>query len=337
MNDKILLFEKHLKEEERADNTINKYLHDIKEFYEWFRLVGAKLCEPACTGEFHESACMGELHEPSIMKETLLNYKEHLKKSKLKVSSINSKISSLNAYFAFAENESLKLKVLKCQKSLFGSKEKELTKYEFNKLYNATRNDERLRLLVETISKTGLRVSEVKYITVDAIKKRKAEIDNKGKIRTILIPRKLCIKLLDYHRHKNISRIRGSSNCIGKLCELANMGGVPIKCTDELHEPACMGELYEPIFTTRKGTPLDRKQIWQMLKKLADKAGVSREKVFPHNLRHLFAREFYRQTHDIVKLASILGHSSIETTRIYTKETEDECRIDIEKLDILRE
>ena len=311
MNDKIIQFEKQLKEEEKAENTINKYLHDIKEFYSWLKLVGVKLCEPDCMGELHESACMGEFYEPHITKETLLNYKEYLKMSNLKVSSINSKISSINAYFAFSENESLKLKVLKCQKSLFGSKEKELTKNEFNKLYNATRNDERLRLLIETISKTGIRVSEVRYITVDAIKKGKAEIDNKGKIRTILIPRKLCIKLLDYHRRNRVSRIGGLSNRTG--------------------------ELYEPIFITRNGTPLDRKQIWQMLKNLADKAGVSREKVFPHNLRHLFAREFYRQTHDIVKLASILGHSSIETTRIYTKETEDECRIELERLSFVRD
>lgn len=304
MNDKILLFEKHLKEAEKAGSTINKYLHDIKEFHNWLNLVGAKLCEPVCTGE---------LYEPHITKESLLSYKEHLKKSNLKVSSINSKISSLNAYFSYIENESLKLKVLKCQKSLFGSKEKEFTKDEFNKLYNAARNDERLKLLIETISKTGIRVSEVKYITVDAIKKGKAEIDNKGKIRTILIPRKLCIKLLDYHRKKVISRR-------GEHCE-----------------HTCTGELYEPIFTTRNGTPLDRKQIWQMLKNLAEKAGVPKEKVFPHNLRHLFAREFYRQTHDIVKLASILGHSSIETTRIYTKETEDECRKELEKINFVRD
>ena len=303
MNDKIKLFEMHLKEEEKAENTINKYLHDIKEFYNWFKLVGAKL------------------GKPHITKETLLDYKEYLKKSKLKVSSINSKISSLNSYFTYTENESLKLKVLKCQKSLFGIKEKELTTSELKKLYNATRNDERLKLLIETISKTGIRVSEVQYITVGALKKGKAEIDNKGKIRTILIPRKLCVKLFDYHRHKHIS-------CIG----------VPSNCMGELHDPkSCTGELYEPIFTTRNGTPLDRKQIWQMMKNLADKAGVPRGKVFPHNLRHLFAREFYRQTHDIVKLASILGHTSIETTRIYTKETEDECRIYIEKIEILRE
>ena len=154
------------------------------------------------------------------------------------------------------------------------------------------------------------------------MKKGKVEVENKGKMRTILIPRKLCIKLLDYNRkikYLHTGKIYRSS-CIGKM-----------------QEPSCTGELYEPIFTTRNGTPIGRKQIWQMMKDLAEKAGVPKEKVFPHNLRHLFAREFYKQTYDIVKLASILGHSSIETTRIYTKETEDECRIDIEELEILRE
>ena len=290
MNDKIKLFERHLKEEEKAKSTINKYLHDIKEFYDWFRLVGAKLCEPIC---------MGELYEPHITKEDLLNYKEYLKKSKLKVSSINSKISSLNAYFVYTENESLKLKVLKCQKSLFGSKEKELTKHEFNKLYEAAKNNIRLKYLIETIAKIGVRVSEVQFITVESIELGKAIVDNKGKIRTILISRKLCKSLKDYCKKQNI-----------------NTG---------------------PVFLTKNKIPLDRKQIWQMMKNLADKAGVPKEKVFPHNLRHLFAREFYKQTHDIVKLASILGHSSIETTRIYTKETEDECRESLEIMEILKE
>ena len=267
MNDKIKLFERHLKEDEKAENTINKYLRDIKEFYEW-------------NGNSND-----------VTKDDLLDYKEHLKKSKLKVSSINSKISSLNAYFTYTENESLKLKVLKCQKSLFGSKEKELTKYEFNKLYEAAKNNSRL--------KTGARVSEVKFITVESIEIGKAIVDNKGKIRTILIPRKLCKKLKDYCKKQHI-----------------NTG---------------------PIFLTKNGKPIDRKRIWQMMKDLADRAGVEKVKVFPHNLRHLFAREFYNQTHDIVKLASILGHSSIETTRIYTKETEDECRQELEKLDFVRD
>ncbi len=275
MNEKVKMFERHLKEEEKADNTIDKYVRDISEFYEWY----------------------GE--NDIVTKDVLLAYKEYLKRIKLKVSTINSKISSLNAYFTYTENESLKLKVLKCQKSLFGSKEKELTKYEFNKLYEAAKNNNRLKYLIETIAKTGARVSEVKFITVESIEIGKAIVDNKGKIRTILIPRKLCKKLKDYSKKQSI-----------------NTG---------------------PIFLTKNMEPIDRKQMWQMMKDLADKAGVPKEKVFPHNLRHLFAREFYKQTHDIVKLASILEHSSIETTRIYTKETEDECRIEIEKLEILRE
>ena len=275
MNDKIKLFERHLKEDEKAENTISKYLRDIKEFYEW-------------NGNSND-----------VTKDDLLDYKEHLKKSKIKVSSINSKISSLNAYFTYTENESLKLKVLKCQKSLFGSKEKELTKYEFNKLYEAAKNNSRFKYLIETIAKTGARVSEVQFITVESIEVGKAIVDNKGKIRTILIPRKLCKKLKDYCKKQNI-----------------NTG---------------------PIFLTKNKKPLDRKHIWQMMKDLANKAGVPKLKVFPHNLRHLFAREFYKQTHDIVKLASILGHSSIETTRIYTKETEDECRQELEKMDFVRD
>lgn len=277
MNDKIKIFERHLKEEEKAENTINKYIRDINEFYEWHELIRGNACEALVT------------------KDVLLDYKEHLKKSKLKVSTINSKISSLNAYFTYTENEALKLKVLKCQKSLFGSKEKELTKQEYKRLYEACKNNEKLRHIVETIVKTGVRVSEVEFITYESLNIGKAIVDNKGKIRTIIIPRKLCVILKDYCRKISI-----------------NTG---------------------PIFLTRNGTPVDRKQIWQMMKNLADKAEVPKEKVFPHNLRHLFAREFYKATHDIVKLASLLGHSSIETTRIYTKETEDECRDDLEKLD----
>lgn len=212
MNDKMKLFERHLKEDEKAENTINKYLRDIKEFYEW-------------NGNSND-----------VTKDDLLDYKEYLKKSSLKVSSINSKISSLNAYLTYTENESLKLKVFKCQKSLFGSKEKELTKYEFNKLYEAAKNNIRLKYLIETIAKTGARVSEIKFITVESIEIGKAIVDNKGKIRTILIPRKLCKKLEDYCKKQSI-----------------NTG---------------------PIFLTKSMEPIDRKQIWQMMKDLADKTGA---------------------------------------------------------------
>ena len=252
----------------------------------------------------------------------MLNYKEYLKKSKLKISSINSKISSLNAYLKYNNQESLILKLIKNQKLLFGSKEKELTKYEFNKLYEVSKTNKRLMLLIETIAKTGIRVSEVKYITVESLDQGKAIVNNKGKCRIILIPHKLCLKLKEYAKYcrgeAERARCRDNvKNCTGK--------GLPSL------------NLNNSIFLTKNGNPLDRKQIWQMLKKLAKNAGIPKEKIFPHNFRHFFAREFYKQTHDIVKLSSILGHNCIETTRIYTVETEDECRKHIEKLLILNE
>lgn len=290
MNNKIKMYKIHLIGEERSKNTIDKYVKDIKKFFEWHR------------------------SDEVVCKEVLLEYKNYLLKSNYKITSINSKISSLNSYFIFNENESLKMKYIKCQKSLFGCKEKELIINEYKRLYDACRGDVRLKLILETISKTGIRVSELKYITYDAVKNGKAEIYNKGKIRTILLPRKLCIKLLDYYRRELKTY----------MCE-------------RLRSPHFLSEaLTNSIFLTRNGTPLGRKHIWQMMKNLAIKANVDPQKVFPHNLRHLFAREFYKQTKDIVKLSCILGHSSIETTRIYTKDTEDECRNVLDRIMILR-
>ena len=167
MNEKIKEFENYLKTEERADNTIKKYLRDIKEFYNWFLSDNPK------------KSCIGGHHQPDVTKAILLDYKERLKNSKLKVSSINSKISSLNAFFTYTENESLKIKVLKCQKSLFGSKEKELTRHEFNKLYDASKNNIRLKYIIETIVKTGIRVSEIQYITKETLDVGKTVVDDK--------------------------------------------------------------------------------------------------------------------------------------------------------------
>ena len=303
MEEKLIMFEKYLKEEERAENTIEKYVRDIKEFNNWL------IAEP-------------KNKEMGVTKAILLNYKEYLKKSNLKISSINSKISSLNAYLKYNNQESLILKLIKNQKLLFGSKEKELTKYEFNKLYEVSKTNKRLMLLIETIAKTGIRVSEVKYITVESLDMGKAIVNNKGKCRIILIPQKLCLKLKEYAKY-----------CRGEA--------VRARCRDNIKN--CNGEvlpslnLNNSIFLTKNGKPLDRKQIWQMMKNLAKNAGIPKEKVFPHNFRHFFAREFYKQTHDIIKLSSILGHNCIETTRIYTVETEDECRKHIEKLLILKE
>ena len=303
IEEKIELFEKHLKGEERAENTVLKYLRDVKMFYNWL---------------VNENVLVEEMSsEGNLTKEILISYKEYLKESKLRVSSINSKISSLNAFFKYTGDENLKIKLIKCQKSLFESEGRELTKDDYRKLHGACKNESRLKLIIETIACTGIRVSELKYITRDSLKLGKAIVNNKGKIRVVLLPRKLCIKLIDYCRSSEI-------------CETTSVGA-------DIIRPVVGATHCEPVFVTRNGTPIDRKQIWQMLKNLADKAGVSKEKVFPHNLRHLFAREFYNATHDIVKLASLLGHSSIETTRVYTKETEDECRSTLERIEILIE
>ena len=271
MYNKIEMYKMHLIGEERSKNTIDKYVKDIEKFYEWYR------------------------SDEVVCKEVLLEYKNYLLKSNYKITSINSKISSLNSYFIFNENELLKMKYIKCQKSLFGSKEKELTINEYKRLYDACWCDVRLKLILETISKTGIRVSELKYITYDAVNNGKAEIYNKGKIRTILLPRKLCIKLLDYYRRE--LKIY--------MCERDNRRGERVRSPQLINNMSL-----ESIFKTRNGTPLSRKHIWQMMKDLAIKANVDPQKVFPHNLRHLFAREFYKQTKDIVKLSCILGHSS---------------------------
>ena len=318
MNNKIEMYKMHLIGEERSKNTIDKYVKDIKKFFDWYG------------------------SDEVVSKEVLLEYKKYLLKSNYKITTINSKISSLNSYFTFIENESLKMKYIKCQKSLFGCKDKELTINEYKRLYDACRGDVRLKLILETISKTGIRVSELKYITYDAVNNGKSEIYNKGKIRTILLPRKLCIKLLDYYKRElktymcepKTFKVKDGNNS----GERDNRSGErDDRRGERLRSPHFLSEaLTNSIFLTRNGTPLSRKHIWQMMKNLAIKANVDPQKVFPHNLRHLFAREFYKQTKDIVKLSCILGHSSIETTRIYTKDTEDECRNVLDRIMILK-
>ena len=167
------------------------------------------------------------------------------------------------------------------QRRLFRSAERDLSREEYLRLIETAQAEgkERLALLMETICATGIRVSEVRYITVEAAKQGRAEISLKGKIRTILLPGKLCRKLLKYAKRQKTAS----------------------------------GE----IFLTRNGTGLSRRQIWAEMKAICRAAGVAASKVFPHNLRHLFARTFYRVTRDVAKLADVLGHSSIETTRIY--------------------
>lgn len=263
--------------------------------------VGACYEENPESGEkIHNTKAVSE-DETAIPvdKEASTGWKTHLAKAGYAPATINAMLSSLNGFFEFLGWEECRVKFLKIQRRAFREQEKELSRTEYERLLKtASQNgNSRLALLLETICATGIRVSEVRYITVETLSRRRADISLKGKIRTILLPGKLCKKLRDYARKQNITT----------------------------------GE----IFITRKGTGMSRCQIWREMKKLCGKAGVNPSKVFPHNLRHLFARTFYKVCRDIVKLADVLGHSSIETTRIYLMSTGETHARQMEKLGLV--
>lgn len=267
-------FQKYLLDTEKAKTTIEKYLRDIKSFFDY---TGCKFVE----------------------KSTVLMYKATLIE-RYSVASVNSILSSLNSFFHFMEWYELRVKTIKVQKQIFASTEKELTKAEYERLLNAakSKHNERLYLLMQTICSSGIRVSELKYITVESLQKEYAEVNNKDKRRIVYLPRELCKILKAYCKSQN----RKSG----------------------------------PVFVTKNSKPLDRSNIWSDMKKLCKEANVSEKKVFPHNLRHLFARTYYSLQKDIVRLADILGHSSVNTTRIYTMESGEIHRRQIQKLGLLR-
>lgn len=212
---------------------------------------------------------------------------------------VNAMLAALNRFFVFQGWEECRVKALRLQKKLFREAGRELVRADYEKLLDAAERQGRPRLvlLMEAICATGIRVSEVKYLTVEAARRGKAEISLKGKIRTILIPNKLCRKLLKYAQKQKTAS----------------------------------GE----IFLTRSGKSLSRKQIWAEMKSLCREAGVAPSKVFPHNLRHLFARCFYQACRDVAKLADVLGHSSIETTRIYLISTGAEHARTLDRLRLI--
>ena len=273
-NELIKNFRRYLIEEEKAAATVEKYIRDINVFADW-------------------------LGDKALDKETVLTYKENLTKN-YAPASVNSILASLNSFFTFNEWYHLRVKNLKIQRQIFVNKDKELTKAEYERLLTAAKSkgNEQLYFLMQTICATGIRVSELRYITVESLKAQKAQINLKGKMRVIIIPKELCKMLLQYSKEHKITN--GS------------------------------------VFVSKNGKALDRSNIWKMMKALCESAGVSREKVFPHNLRHLFARTFYSLQKDIVRLADILGHSSVNTTRIYTMETGETHRRQIQKLGLLR-
>lgn len=238
--------------------------------------------------------------ERQLNKLLVIEYKDYLRNEKeYKTTSINSFLVAVNRFFEFAGWYELRVKTFKVQKETFMPESRELSKEEYKKLVRTAMQQKKSKIgmIVQTICVTGIRVGELSAITVSAVKKGIATIYNKGKERQILIPRDLQVRLLQYIRKQKIR------------------GGL--------------------VFRTSKGNEVDRTWVWREMKKLCEKAGVDKEKVFLHNLRHLFARTFYTLYKDIAKLADVLGHSSIETTRIYLKESYTEHQKQLEQLDLL--
>ena len=268
----ILEYKYYLISEEKSPVTIDKYIRDIKHFSQY--------------------AGVGD-----ITKEIVIAYKTNLTESEYKPRSINSMLASINGLLDWVGWQECKVKSLKIQPEIYCPEEKELTKAEYKRLVSAAKNNRQLQLVIQTICSTGIRVSELKYFTVEEVRKGEITVNCKGKTRTVLIPGKLKNLLLNYAKKAGIS------------------SGI--------------------IFKSRKGSPVNRSSIWAQMKTLCKKAGVKPGKVFPHNLRKLFARTFYSIEKDIAKLADILGHSSINTTRIYIVTTGVEHRRKIEQLGLI--
>lgn len=266
-------FKKHLILEERSTSTIEKYIRDIKSFADF-------------------------VNGDEITKETVINYKKYLQEN-YAVRSVNSMLASINSMFAFLDWHELKVKSIKLQQQIYCPEEKELTKAEYARLCRAAekKHNERLNLILQTICGTGIRVSELQYITVEAAKQGEAVVNCKSKTRSVFIVKELKQKLLRYAAEQNIKN------------------GI--------------------IFVTKTGKAISRTNIWREMKALCAEANVNPQKVFPHNLRHLFARVFYGIEKDIAKLADILGHSSINTTRIYIISTGTEHRMRMENMRLI--
>ncbi len=269
----IAEFKEHLILEERSAATVEKYIRDVKAFSAYTQ-------------------------NSIITKGTVIAYKKHLQEN-YAVRSVNSMLASINSLFAFLGWHDLRVKSLKLQQQVFCPEEKELTKAEYTRLCRTAerKHNERLNLILQTICGTGIRVSELQYITVEAARCGEAVVNCKAKTRSVFIVKELKQKLLRYAAEQGIKN------------------GM--------------------IFVTRTGKPLSRTNIWREMKALCEEANVNPQKVFPHNLRHLFARVFYGIEKDIAKLADILGHSSINTTRIYIISTGTEHRQRMENMRLI--
>lgn len=272
--DMLEQFRSQLADEEKSDATIQKYIHEVRAFFEYVQ------------------------DRSQIDKETVITYKKHLLEI-YAVTSVNSILAALNRFFKFMNWYDCTVKALKVQKEAFRSREKELTKEEYYRLLQAakSRGNRRLYLLMQTICSTGIRISELPFITVEAVSTGRARVSLKGKTRTVLLPSGLCRELKKYIRACGIQK--GS------------------------------------VFITRNGRPMDRSNVLHEMKALCPYAKVDRRKVFPHNLRHLFACTYYQMKKDLPHLADLLGHSNINTTRIYTLVSGEEQIRQIEKLGLV--
>lgn len=268
-------FERYLTEMERSAATKEKYLRELRSFAAW-------------------------LGDRELTKEKTAAWKRHLAETGRAPSGVNAALSALNGLLVFLGREDCRVRFLKIQRRIFREPGRELTQCEYQRLVRCARTQgrERLALIFETICATGIRVSELRYITVEAVKRGQTEVSLKGKVRPIVLPKTLCCKLLTYAKAKKITS----------------------------------GE----IFLTEGGKSLSRSRVWTEMKTVCAAARVNARKVFPHNLRHLFATVFYKMYHDIVRLADLLGHSSLETTRIYLRTSGNEQRRRLERMRLIQ-
>ena len=270
----IRQFRQYLEKEEKSEATVEKYIRDVRAFAIY-------------------------INNEEIAKESVIAYKQQLLDDGYAIRSINSMLASLNSLFSYLGWTELRVKSLKLQQQVFCPEEKELTRAEYERLCRTAsrKQNERLCLILQTICSTGIRVSELRFVTAEAVRNSKAQVSLKGKIRTVLLPADLRKKLLRYISDQGIET--------------------------------------GPVFITRGGKPVSRTNIWRGMKNLCEEAEVDPGKVFPHNLRHLFARIFYGLEKDIVRLADVLGHSSVNTTRIYIISTGAEHRRFMEQMHLV--
>ena len=270
--ERVRAFSEYLRREEKSEATCEKYLRDVGSFRRFLR-------------------------EDSVTRETVSGWKESLVERGYAPRSVNSMLASVNSLLTFLGWQVCRVKNLRLQRQTFRAEEKELTRAEYLRLLNAARGRPRLQLALQTICATGIRVSELRYFTVEAARRGEVTVACKNKTRKILIPAKL---------QKLLLRDAGRSGITGGV-----------------------------IFRTRTGRPMNRSHIWAAMKALCQRADVNPDKVFPHNLRKLFARTFYNPKKDIAKLADVLDHSSIDTTRSYIMTTGQEYRRHLERLRLL--